>query len=358
MDPFEDRIRGALRQRAESVRPDPATWDEVERRIRRRQVTVWAVPATALAAVAAVAFLVVPGLLPAPDEGIDFAPADPSGTTEPSTGDDADPGTDPPAHTDDPSSDDTSSDDVGDGDDSMDDEPVEDGPTATVFYVRSSSDRLWVEPAEVPVGTETLGVARAAVEALVAGAPEGLDTLAPPGTRVLGAAIRDGVLHIDVTSDVREGRTGAEGELSFAQQLAHTAAQFDGVDAVRLLVDGQEVVELWGHLDWSEPIAPDPFVLSPVTIEDVVVSDGTVTVSGQAMTYEATVDLTLLDPSGAVVERTWTTAECGAPCRGEWTHAFTLPAGAAGTWTVEAAEPQVTTEGRDPFVTSADIVAE
>jgi hypothetical protein len=33
------------------------------------------------------------------------------------------------------------------------------------------------------------------------------------------------------------------GEGAFAQQLAHTAAQFEGVDAVQLRVDGEEIVD-------------------------------------------------------------------------------------------------------------------
>jgi hypothetical protein len=236
--------------------------------------------------------------------------------------------------------------------------PVEDGPIVTAYFVRSGPDRLWVEPARVVLGAPTVGVARAAVEAAVAEAPEGLETLAPTGTRVLGATIRDGVLRVDLSADVIEGQVGGEGEQMFAQQLAHTAAQFDNVEAVRLLVAGEEVDELWGHLDWGQPIEPDEGALTPVVISEVTVDDGRVTVSGESTTYEGTVELALLDPEGQRAEETFTTSTCGGPCRGEWSHTFDTPARSEGAWVVEAAQPEVTSEGSPPFTARAEVVVE
>jgi hypothetical protein len=128
---------------------------------------------------------------------------------------------------------------------------------------------------------------------------------------------------------------------------------------VRLLVEGQEITELWGHEDWSQPIRPDDFTLSPVVIEDVTVeADGVVTVSGSAMTYEGTVELALVDPADRVVQTTFATATCGGPCRGEWTHTFESPALLPGAWSVEAAAPAVTDEGPPPFRATAEFLVE
>lgn len=224
----------------------------------------------------------------------------------------------------------------------------------TVFLVRDAAGSLWVEPVTVALQEPTLGVARAAMTALFrGGAPDpALGTPANPATEVLGADIDGGVLTVDVSAAVREPAQGSAAEAAFAQQLAHTGAQFDGVDAVRLRVEGQPITELWGHLDWSQPFTPDPFALSPVTVTEPAwgasVPVGEVIVAGEANVFEATVALRLLGPDGAVVEETFTTATCGTGCRGTWSHTFSVPT--AGRWTVEAAETDPSDgEGRPPF---------
>lgn len=365
MAEFEDRLRQALRASAQEVRPDPRTWQRVESRIRRRQILSWAAPATAVAAVAAVAVLVVPQLQGGGD--VELSPDEPdvaedadhdTFAAEPPDGaqDEADPenGDDPAAESEPPR---TLDDDDPDADGPEGDEDDE-GQRITAFLVRSAGDRLWVEPATMRLQTSTMGVARASMEALMAAESDELETLAPEGTRVLGATISDDVLRVDLSEHVREGSAGAEAEQAFAQQLAHTAAQFDGVDAVEVLVGGEEIEELWGHLDWSGPIEPDGLALSPIVIEDAFVEEGAITVSGQATTYEATVELTLIGPDGEIVEETFTTADCGAPCRGPWAHTFDTAAESSGTWTVEAAAPQVTDEGDAPFQTTTEVAVD
>lgn len=233
-----------------------------------------------------------------------------------------------------------------------------DGPETTAFFVRSGEDRLWVEPATVPLARETTGVAAAAMEALLTGGVEGLETLAPEGTRLLGASINDEVLTVDLSEEVRDGNAGGEAEEMFAQQLAHTAAQFDGLESVSLLVEGQPTSELWGHLDWSDPIEPDELDLSPVVIEEVSHDDGQVTVSGEATTFEATVELRLANPSGQYAEETFTTSTCGGPCRGEFEHTFDAAVRTAGTWTVKASQPEVSEEAPPPFVATAEVTVD
>jgi hypothetical protein len=234
--------------------------------------------------------------------------------------------------------------------------------SVTSFFVRDQSGRLWIEPAVVELDAPTRAPAQAAVQALLRGdvrAP-GLSTPANPATRVLGASLEEGVLTVDLSGDVRAPAAGAEAEAAFAQQLAHAVAQFDGIDAVRLWVDGGPVGDLWGHLDWAEPIAPDPLALSPVVISSpawgAAVPTGALTVEGEANTFEATVGLRLIAPDGTVAEETFTTATCGTGCRGTWSREFTLPS--AGRWTVEATEDDPSGgEGRPPFTARVEVDA-
>jgi hypothetical protein len=89
---FEEQLRARLQATAEEITPNPETWQKVQEGIRREQRFRWVYAgagATALAALAAVAVLVVPGLLTRPDIG--FAPGEVAGQPEGAPGDVAGP---------------------------------------------------------------------------------------------------------------------------------------------------------------------------------------------------------------------------------------------------------------------------
>lgn len=276
-------------------------------------------------------------------------------------GDDAEPAGDesPSPEPTEPADTDGDTDDA-DGEDT-DDTDGEGAEEATAYFARIDNSGAWVEPETHELDEPTVGVARAALELAISGEPRNPDlaTTAPEGTEVLGVSIADGVLTLDLSADIQATGAGSAQEQAFSQQLAHTAAQFDDVDAVRLHVDGAEITELWGHLDWSQPIEPDLFALTPVTIETPLwgeeVPAGEITAAGQANTFEATVELRLIDPDGEVVEDTFTTATSGTGTRGTWEHTFETAIDEPGEWTIEAAEPDPSGgEGRPPLVTRVE----
>lgn len=226
----------------------------------------------------------------------------------------------------------------------------------TAWFVRSAETALFLEPVTVQLEEPTLGVARAAMDAVMRGpsSAEGLETLAPPGTEVLGVDRDGALLTVDLSEEVRTPVGGAAGETAFAQQLAWTGTQFEGVEGVRLLVGGTAVEELWGHLDWSLPVTRDDFALSPVIIEEpesgAKITSGPVTASGTANVFEATLIVRLLRPDGSLAEEAVVTASCGTGCRGTWEQAFAsleMP----GEWVIEAEETDPSDgEGRPPFL--------
>jgi len=216
---------------------------------------------------------------------------------------------------------------------------------------------FWVEPVATKV-PPTEGVARAAMEYLFSADPvdPALFNFADQG-EVLDVT-RDGdVLTVDVSDAIRPnggGHSSTE-ESAFAQQLAFTATQFEGVRAVRLLVEGEPTDELWGHLDWSQPIEPREFGETPITIENLIwdqtVPQGQLSIGGQANTFEATLMVRLINPSGEVVDDHFTTATSGTGTRGTWTYTFRADLDQPGRWAVEAEEPDPSDgEGRPPLV--------
>jgi hypothetical protein len=235
-----------------------------------------------------------------------------------------------------------------------------------VHVVRSGATELYIEP--IPVRVEEVGDAlsarvTAAIEALLAltetGDPE-LTTSVPAGTTLHLVSIDDGIVTLDLAGGII-GSTGSSAqELTFAQQLAHTARVDESITAIVLLIDGQPIDELWGHLDWSQPVTVDASVLSPITVttpmEGEEVTVGEVTFRGQATVFEANVLVTLLDGDGVVLEEGFVTATAGAPERGTWEWTVTLPS--AGTYMLVASEDDVSDgEGRPAFSTMRTVTA-
>lgn len=90
-----------------------------------------------------------------------------------------------------------------------------------------------------------------------------LDTAIPEGITFNNVSIVDGVVSVDFDNSVLLMSRSSSEERLFAQQLAHTALWDPSLTAIRILVNGQPISELWGHLDWSLPITADPvFVVS------------------------------------------------------------------------------------------------
>ena len=226
----------------------------------------------------------------------------------------------------------------------------------TASYVRSGATDFFVEPVTIELDQPTVAVARAAFTAAVEQEPAdpGLMQVAPEGTRVLGVDIQDGLLTVDLSGELTAASGSSAQELALRNQLAATGLQFDTVEAVRLLVDGQPVSELWGHLDWSEPFVAEEFAVSPIVITaprwEAQVEGSDVTLEGTANTFEATVDLILTDADGLILEESFTTATCGTGCRGDWSHTFTGLEPGRHTVVARAPDPSGG-EGPEPFTT-------
>lgn len=251
-------------------------------------------------------------------------------------------------------------------------EPTEDVvpaelPTLPVHFVRSGPVSFYVEPVAVDatgvlagrdassLSAEELATALFTLQLGARAIDPDLSTSVPPGVALRGVAIAGGVLTVDVDGALATTSGSSSQESTLAEQLAHTAVLVPGIDALLLTIDGAPVGELWGHLDWSAPIVPDPFSLSPITIvtpaHGAVVTAGPVVVTGLATVFEATLLVRLLDAEGRVVpiEPGFVTASEGGPGRGDWRWEIELP---AGTWTLEAEAPDMSDgEGPPPFIT-------
>ena len=238
-------------------------------------------------------------------------------------------------------------------------EPADDadGPPVEVYFVRVVDAGIWVEPEVHVLAEPTTAVAQGALDILFAGEPHdpSLTTAVPEDTALRSLDIRDRVLVIDVTADILGHSAGSSEEIAFAQQLAHTVASFPTVDAISLWIDGEPIDELWGHLDWSEPLEPDPFALSPITIAEPRLEDGRwtapagpIVLRGEATVFEATFGIRVIGPGGDVLVDDVVTATQGGPERGTWEYRLDLDEPGNHLVVVFEEDPS-DGEGRPPF---------
>lgn len=192
------------------------------------------------------------------------------------------------------------------------------------YFVRS--EELGVKAREIPY---TQDVATAAIQELLAGPDEqvgsdvGLHTEIPEGTELLDIGLEDGTLIVDLSSEFTEGG-GSASILMRLAQVVHTGTQFDSVDDVQILIEGEFVETIGGEgVMVGDPLeredfedqAPAILIESPAPHEPVSTS---IRLRGTSNTFEGTLQIEILGPSGDVIYRDYSTASAGTGTRGEF----------------------------------------
>ena len=202
----------------------------------------------------------------------------------------------------------------------MDAKPPPDLVETEIWLVDPSDDTLSWGTRLVPGGDSLERALEELLRGPIASDDEiGITTEIPEGTELLSVEILDGVAHIDVSSEFNGDEFG-KGTLQLREaQLVFTATQIEGVDAVRVFVEGEPYLDQVnpGGRDDYDDVAP-PIVVELPKIGDELTSP--LTVSGTANVFEATVSIRLRIGSGKdekVIE-TFATATCGSGCRGEF----------------------------------------
>lgn len=215
--------------------------------------------------------------------------------------------------------------------------------TLAIYYLADtrSGIRLQREFRQVP---DSATPVQAAVEFMLREPALDRDytSLWPRTTTVRGITRNGAAATVDLSGDALKGQGGSEATSRTVQQLVHTVTAADtSITGVRILVEGREVADFWGHLS----LAGKTFrreshveVLAFVSIDNL--NEGaevrrTFTLSGSATVFEANVqwkvtrgcpaDVTCVGDK-QVYAQGFTTASAGAPSRGSWSVQVTLPA--------------------------------
>lgn len=129
--------------------------------------------------------------------------------------------------------------------------------SVTLVFGDWSASRTVSEEREIRVPADKAGRLRRIVEALAEGPRErGAARTIPQGTVVRGAFFDDtGAVYIDFSREfVANHPGGSTGELFTIRSIVQTVvANFPEVDRVGILVEGEEVETIAGHIDASVP---------------------------------------------------------------------------------------------------------
>ncbi len=151
----------------------------------------------------------------------------------------------------------------------------------------------------------------------------GATTAIPEDTKLLGVSRDGSVLNVDLSSRFLSGGGSLSMDLRVAQ-IVYTGTQFEGIEAVRVLIEGERVDALGpGGVVTAAPltrrdfqrVAPSIVLETPKPGEKI---SGSVTVAGFANVFEANVNVRIRDQSGGVLTETFTTATCGTGCWGDF----------------------------------------
>lgn len=129
---------------------------------------------------------------------------------------------------------------------------ADDEVTVTLFFSDTDAQCLWAETRAVPADNVALRVLEALAEGPLT---DELVRTIPSGARVRSVTIENGLAVVDYSAELRTNHPGGSaGELMTAYSIVGSLAALDDVDAVQIMLEGEVIDSLVGHLIFSEPM--------------------------------------------------------------------------------------------------------
>ena len=131
---------------------------------------------------------------------------------------------------------------------------------ATLFYISDDGMRLVGVSHNLAQVADTTAQARAILEAQLAPPPPPFLSPIPPGTRLRAVYLTErGDAFVDLSEDITLGHSGGSLDELFTVYAIVNAltSNLSAINAVQILVNGQEVDTLVGHVDMRRPLQGD-----------------------------------------------------------------------------------------------------
>jgi germination protein M len=140
--------------------------------------------------------------------------------------------------------------------------PVEEMVEVNLYF--SDSQAMYLVPEKRKI-SQIPSLARQAVIELIKG-PESSDfyRTIPEGTQVNEVYIADDIAYIDLSEEIFKNHPGgSSGELMTVYSIVNTLTEIPPIKGVQLLVEGNEMESLVGHVDISLPLLRDEDWIKP-----------------------------------------------------------------------------------------------
>ena len=135
--------------------------------------------------------------------------------------------------------------------------------SVALCFADQNGDYLKTEIREIAM---VPGLARATVQELIKGPmDEELSATVPEETRLLDINIAGGLCTVDLSKEFKENHWGgSSGEILTVYSLVNTLTQFPTVEQVEILIEGQKIETLAGHMDLSVPVTRNAQIIKGV----------------------------------------------------------------------------------------------
>ena len=140
--------------------------------------------------------------------------------------------------------------------------PIEEMVEVNLYF--SDSQAMYLIPEKRKI-SQIPSIVRQAVNELIKG-PENSDfyRTIPEGTQVNEVYIADDIVYIDLSEEIFKNHPGgSSGELMTVYSIVNTLTEIPPIKGVQILVEGNEMKSLVGHIDISMPLLRDEDWIKP-----------------------------------------------------------------------------------------------
>lgn len=140
--------------------------------------------------------------------------------------------------------------------------PIEEMVEVNLYF--SDSQAMYLIPEKRKI-SQIPSIVRQAVNELIKG-PENSDfyRTIPEGTQVNEVYIADDIVYIDLSEEIFKNHPGgSSGELMTVYSIVNTLTEIPPIKGVQILVEGNEMESLVGHIDISMPLLRDEDWIKP-----------------------------------------------------------------------------------------------
>lgn len=134
---------------------------------------------------------------------------------------------------------------------------VETKKISFVVYRPTADGSEKLLPEKITVEDDGKGLPENALRALIERKPQSDKTadIVPKGTKVLGLKIAsDGTAYADFSKEIAKRDQGSYNEFMLTGAIVNTLTEFPEIKQVQILVEGEKVITLGGHMDLEDPL--------------------------------------------------------------------------------------------------------